>query len=345
MYFKLELLLRNAPIRNSPFTIDYGGSHKIVVIITNPTEEEQKKGYRVENPFCRVTSQLDPSVKIQEMLQSLDRNKLPKGSKKPESWMDYIDSEGNIKEKHNVNLSLMPEPFIDFYKQRYNELFDYARQTVSSLRWRLGLTGFHNPFSVVGFLRSDDGHNWKDMPSDIRMHFRHSITYQVPEKELEEIKEFVFSGNSEPLGHDLFREAWEQKDTNLRSALTIGIAAAEIGLKQCVGKLAPDAKWLIENAPSPDLVKMLNEYLPLLNVQSKLKNNVFGPKSRLTDILKTGIQIRNQVVHGRSTTLTYEKLEEILLAVHDVLWILDYCCGYGWALNYVSMDIRSDLEK
>ncbi len=60
---------------------------------------------------------------------------------------------------------------------------------------------------------------------------------------------------------------------------------------------------------------------------------------------QAGVFMRNQIVHGRTTTITYQTLEEILLAIHDVLWILDYCSGFDWALEHVRPDIRKFLEE
>ena len=40
----------------------------------------------------------------------------------------------------------------------------------------------------------------------------------------------VEAGAEEPLGRQLFREAWSQVGTNPRSGLVIGVTAAEVGL-------------------------------------------------------------------------------------------------------------------
>ena len=90
---------------------------------------------------------------------------------------------------------------------------------------------------------------------------------------------------------------------------------------------------------------MLSEYLPLLPTVRKVNKKVFEPKSHIYEALRQGIQMRNQIVHGRTTAITYETLVGILLAVHDLLWILDYCSGYDWALGHVRSAIRKILEE
>ena len=64
-----------------------------------------------------------------------------------------------------------------------------------------------------------------------------------------EMESLIKAVNNEPIGHELFLEAWELRKSNPRSALIIGMSAAEVGFKQCIGKLVRDAEWLATNAP------------------------------------------------------------------------------------------------
>jgi hypothetical protein len=79
-------------------------------------------------------------------------------------------------------------------------------------------------------------------------------------EDLKSLQELITSNIIAPLGHELFSEAWAQRMVNRRSSLVIGIAAAESGFKEFVGKLLPQANWLIQNIQSPPLVKMLVEF-------------------------------------------------------------------------------------
>jgi hypothetical protein len=60
----------------------------------------------------------------------------------------------------------------------------------------------------------------------------------------------VANGGDEPLARQILREAWAQKSASPRSALVLAIAAAEVGFKQCVSQLVPEARWLVEEIPS-----------------------------------------------------------------------------------------------
>lgn len=72
------------------------------------------------------------------------------------------------------------------------------------------------------------------------------------------------------------------------------MAAAEVGFKQCVGRLVPDAEWLANNVPSPPLHMMLSQYLPLLPSKLKVQGKVLRPPKRIITVLKQGAEARKQ---------------------------------------------------
>jgi len=130
----------------------------------------------------------------------------------------------------------------------------------------------------------------------------------------------VSSGSSEPLSHELLREAFDQAPTNPRSALLVGIAAAEVGFKGLVLELAPQTEWLVETVPSPPLVMMLREYMPRLPVKLKIDEKVPKIPDNVLGTLQNGVQARNKTTHAtRSKPLDSETLKELLLTVRDLL--------------------------
>ena len=166
----------------------------------------------------------------------------------------------------------------------------------------------------------------------VGMAFKKSLKDVPPE----EIVRMVESGDQEPVAHQLFREAWELRSSNPRSALAIGIAAAEIGVKYLIASLIPNAQWLVMETPSPPVVKILREYLPMLPVRGRFKDKTLKPPPELITLIKKGIEYRNDLVHAGASLPDRKELESILHAVNDVLWVCELYAGAGWAGKYIS---------
>ena len=83
-----------------------------------------------------------------------------------------------------------------------------------------------------------------------------SVSLSLPVETRNEIETIVRTGGDEPLGHEQHREALSHRVQNPRSSLMIAIAAAKISFKELVGDLVPAARWIIDNAPSPPLVRI-----------------------------------------------------------------------------------------
>jgi hypothetical protein len=310
------------------------------VTIRARTEKETQPG----PPFaeCSASNQIEPSPIVGAMYEKLAHNELPPGSVRKDSAR-YLDETGRIKEKHAVPLDILPEPFQSFANQCQDELYDHATRTVNAVRWRLHLKGKHNPFGHKAFEWSFDGEHWNHMPSSFSITSWITRALRVSDAIRREIETLVIAGGDEPIGHKLYREAYEQRFENPRSALVIGIAAAEVGFKQCVVSLLPDTEWLVDNAPSPPLVKMLLEYLPRLPAKCRINDKVIPPPPKIIEQLKKGITLRNAIVHIGSKKITGFTIEEILLAVQDLLWLLDYYRGVSWAIDWVRDETKKEL--
>lgn len=158
-----------------------------------------------------------------------------------------------------------------------------------------------------------------------------------------ELTEYVAKDLSQPLAHELLREAFSTRTKNPRSSLIVAITALEVGVKDYIARLVPNAKWLVFEAPSPPVVNILNEYLPAL--PSRAPSGTFKkPPSRLVDTLKKGVKLRNSVIHQGKGNISLPTLREILDAVADVLRALDYHQGFPWSLEYVRAETRKEWE-
>jgi hypothetical protein len=219
-----------------------------------------------------------------------------------------------------------------------NDLKILLRSTIDLFRWRHGLvSGPTNATQNAQAFYSGDGKRWLEVPL-----FRSvAIVSEVSKSSLkdvppEEIVRMVESGEHESVAHQLFREAWELRRSNPRSALAIGIAAVEIGVKGLIASLIPNAQWLVTEAPSPPVFKILRDYLPMLPVRARFKDKRLKPPSELITLINKGIKYRNDLVHAGASPPDWKELDTILRAVNDALWICELYGGAGWAGEYIS---------
>jgi len=230
---------------------------------------------------------------------------------------------------------------VDFLDGIFGELQPLMRQTVGIFRWREGLAeGPHDPCRNPRGSYSRDGRVWLGVPlaRSFEMLFGLPTWPGTPANEIcDEVVGLVSRGMEEPLGHQLFREAWDQRQTNPRSSLVIGVAAAEVGLKRLIGSLVPGAKWLVDEVQTPSFSMMIRKYLPTLPVKAHFKNKTICPPNQLIKVLEKAVNYRNKLVHAGKAPPPCEDLEEMLRAVNDFLWICDAYEGHPWAGRQISV--------
>jgi hypothetical protein len=167
----------------------------------------------------------------------------------------------------------------------------------------------------------------------------------ISDEDVESLRTVWDSREVEPLAHELLREAASQQIDRPRSCVVMAVAAAEVGLKQLIGNLIPDAKWLADNVPSPPLHQILLEFLPVLPTQFRVGGVIPKVPEELLATVKKAATMRNQIVHGKSPKTTKETLREILTAIHDCLYIFDCYSRKLWAWNCVSHDTKKLIHK
>jgi hypothetical protein len=231
----------------------------------------------------------------------------------------------------------------------FSPLITLTESTVSVLRWRAGLSeGPANPFHSRSEHLSQDGESWLE----IGMARSATITFGIPFKVIEASPEFedrivglVNERSEEPLGRQMFREAWNLRGAHPRSALAIGVAAAEVGLKKLIGTLVPQAEWLVDEIQTPSFGQMSRKYLPSLPVKGKFQGKKIAPPNSLIKKLERAVACRNKLVHAGQAPPHRDELEEMLRAVDDFLWICDVYVGQIWAAPYISHDTFAAWEN
>lgn len=324
---------------------------KIKVELQRPSDEEQKISRQIY-AVAIATCERDLTDKLHDMFQSLLNKKLPIGSKKPDEWENYIlesakylDSDGTIKNNLVVPLELLPPSFQDFCKQVEDELRNHTEHIIRILRWRYGQPGPHNPIlSSSPTEWSFDSINWAMVPTQLSAELDPLCLIYASDQVQREVENLITQGTNEPIGRELYNEALGQVETNLRSSLIMGIAAAEVGMKQYIGELVPQAQWLVENMPSPPLIRMVEEYLPLSPAKARIGSEVSAPPEDVIKTLKKGVTLRNKLIHVGSANLSKRSVKGVLTAVSDLLWLLDYYRGFTWAFEHLTEEVRRSLQ-
>lgn len=79
--------------------------------------------------------------------------------------------------------------------------------------------------------------------------------------------------------------------------------------------------------------------------QNQINGEVRRPPKKVISVIKKGIELRNKLVHGREETVTTEDVREMLEAVRDLLYMLDYYRGHGWAMERLSPEVAANLQE
>jgi hypothetical protein len=227
--------------------------------------------------------------------------------------------------------------------QIFIDLRAVYRATVTMFNWTHGLDSPLDPYvgpSEAWY--SEDGSTWSRYYSPERKGFRilveegiHSIF--AKNAEIDEVVRRVEAGAEEPLGRQLFREAWGQVGMNPRSALVIGVAAAEVGLKKLIGTLIPAAEWLVQEVQAPPMRKILRDFLPTLPVRATWADGspIRLPAKVISEVVRAS-ELRNKVVHVGALPPSRQELAIMLRSISDILWMCDVYLGDLSAIKHVS---------
>lgn len=353
MYFKLTHLLKKLGIIfSSDETVSFKfNDEKSAIVTLRELSKEEKERYKNSVVIhCEAIASIDVPTDIKNMLDRLAVGLMPEDFVLPSKFTNdkefNVSKDGAIKPGTNPPVSLYSKTFQNFEGEINSILSEYIRKVAKVIRWKLGLPGSHKSVGItLGMNWSLDGIEWFGMPHAFTLKLGMEFPKPIRGQLYNEIELLLRKGESEPLGHELFLEAWEQKYNNPRSALILGITAAEVGIKQCVAKLVPDAQWLVDNLPSPPITKLLFTYLPELPAKLKIDDRVLPPPKKIRKIIAEGVELRNKAIHLGHEELNKDELEELLLSVRDLLYLLDFYCGFTWTTQNIRPETRIAMKQ
>jgi hypothetical protein len=343
MYFRLEYTIREFSLPSGETLLfEVQDVHSVQVQIRAPNEQEQELGHKTQHAFCTAHVELDVSAKNQEVFERIEKNEIIEDV--AEWRQKYKDQNG--KEIILPSIEEFPEHYKAFLGQVNRELSDSSRLVINAMRWRTNTLGPHNAISTRGLSWSRDKYFWHPAPSSFSIRILDtSSTVRISEEAKEDIKNIIKEKQQEPVHHELFREAWGQRNGNPRSSLVTGLSALEVAIKVTIGSLIPGTSWLVENLPSPPVTRLLSEYLPNLPAVNTINGKVLPPPKPIIELIKKAVNIRNQIAHIGGKSPNDQTLDQILEAIRDVIWLLDYYCGHAWAYSHISKETKLALEN
>lgn len=339
IHVKLKYSIQNLIIPENELCFDLKLIRQIKVILTKPDDNYLEKSKSHDITFCSAELSIEPNNKNYKIFDNIINNKVVENT---EGLSSYTIMPKNNERIIIPNLNYFPEYFGSFVNQLSVELSEAIKMTIHNLRWLCDIRGKHNPFSHMDFLFSVDKKNWYPMPDSHSMEMEILSPKLSLNKKIEEtINELLTNKTIEPVYHSLYREAWELKSYNPRSSLIIAITSVEVAVKNLIVKIVPETTWLIFNIQSPPIYNIFVDYLPKLSIDSDIK--LLLPPKSIIDKLRIWITQRNELTHLGKEKLSGVKLKEMLLAVKDILHIIDYNCGHEWSLNYVREETLLEL--
>lgn len=325
MYFKLEVII--------PYLFVLGNTVKFEKIGDNQNFSVILKTYEVTpgQTNCEAISEVKPSKNALPTFEAL-------WLKPPSTEFDST----NIHTKQpELPLSQLPDSVQNIVYRAYKELIEIINKVVGTTCWRYAQKAPIYSYQASRIMWSMDGKDWRMAPanfvmSDVKPNILHQ-DFVIDTVNL------INNEQTEPLCHELLREAWTQKDTNPRSSLVIGVTALETGVKDLISYLVPEADWFIRSPSSPPIFKILKEYLPSLPDKLKANNTVIRLSKKMLQDVETWNRKRNSLVHGKPEEIKAVELKEFLLLVYDLLYLCDFYRGFDWAYEHIRADTKVAL--
>lgn len=325
MLFRRQAELRAVRIEEESLPVSFrvDGPHQVTVRLHRDSFEDAG-GYSPIDTKCEALMRFEPSLAIREDFGALAQGRLPSGSA-PERCPPGLQPPAG-----QFPGQVLPERLRESIRQIRRELGAALDRTVALVRWRIGDDGPHEALVWIGDAWSIDEEAWHPMPLNITTIGRAAMFPLMGDQAREDVQSYLDNGLDAPLAHALWREAWHLRGSAPRSALLIGMAALEVGVKQYIAAVLPDAQWLLEELPAPPVHRLLAEYIPKLPTLSGTPAHQLDPTVRT--VIRDAQHLRNKVAHAGRADVDVRGLEASLETVRGVLWNLDVYRGFGWAL-------------
>jgi hypothetical protein len=299
-----------------------------------------------------VTTENNASEYIERFFLSLASNRLlmDESNKNKLPYVSItsgvvIDVEGNVEPNYQITPEYLTKTARDWLIRVESDANKILGRFVRLLRWINDTTGGHISHSAGILEWSSDEMQWFRLPSDSGITLDLVRQFSLTDGEKKNLTILLGNGTDEPVAHDLLREARHLALTAPRSAFLIGMAALETALKTTLSNSVPEAKLFIEEFQAPPVSKLLNEILPKVLKASERKITEFPLNQEASNYLKKWVSIRNQISHGRKSSVSESDVQDFLKFVHDIIYLMDTIDGNEWAKSHISTGNRLRTEE
>lgn len=316
------------------------GRAKSLTLTFPPRKHVRDGKCQTERPSCtfKAVFKVEPNPEVAAGFAFLAQGRLPERSPDlpdiaaGDCW--YLKADGTLNMNCVLPLHILPHNMRDFITQTRRTIRAAVDDTIRLVRWRYHIPGGHLPargLDLAGHWTLD-GENWFPVPTETTLRISGMSRRSLSRRRLAVVADLYLSGVREPVAHEMIREAANLERSNPRSALSMGVAALEVGVKSFVADAVPDVTWLIENLPSPAIERILRDFVPRL--ETERSESLVFPPGMLTGV-RRAVEMRNALVHGGAMPRRAEAVVDALDLIKDILWILDWHRGFDWAASNV----------
>lgn len=219
------------------------------------------------------------------------------------------------------------EPLIISFMSRAEEMIKRFRW-LTNIPFDQNEKGKYIPLAWSFDNKSWNDINWSSPPNWLIMGFIGDDVIKLVDDSL--IKKLIVPNLnlSEPICHDMLHEAKNLlKMNSIRAAFIVGFTALEIGVKEYIQSKVPSTQWLVQESPSPDILKICSRYLPSIDKNLELDKYE-------KNLLKKYMESRNKVIHRGSFEEDSGTVTKKLYMVEYMLHRFDYSTGLEGARLY-----------
>lgn len=219
------------------------------------------------------------------------------------------------------------------------------RQIVmNAFRWRY--RAYSNLDYPIPVALSSDGIKWHNTTPTWWRWTEDDRRVEYSQRAMQEgLADAIAYGAAIPVSRELYNEASAMFWLSPRSALVMLAAAAEVGFKEYVDKVAPDAGWLVREIQTPPLEKMIEKYLPTLTPKETLGGEFLRPPKAMVDAIGKLARKRNRIVHGGEKAATEDEFVVWKCAVSQFLYIVELYSGHKWAEECITPETRGRMRE